>query len=131
MAAINNILFFVLVLLAPCLSQTITARAQLPYEEPLGLQDELSLAQDLGPLNATMIDQLNNVGFPSSSPNLNRIPRGIWAPIKKRNNYCFPSETTAYCIDSNLCCTNTASNTGWCFWFTLSCGTLGGCITPV
>ena len=135
MVAANGTLFSIILLFVSCLPNTVVAQAPLPQDEEADPQGVLNIqaAYPNSP-NATVVGQPYDFVYLPASPleNRIRIPRGVYDPLQRRNNYCFSDNTAAYCQDSNLCCTDTAENTGWCCWFTLSCDVADhGCLTPV
>jgi hypothetical protein len=133
MAAISVVIFSVFALIVSCFTQSITTRAKLPLDEPTDSQHVLSPEpENLDLLNVTLNNLPNSFGFLPTShlTNHNRVQRGVWKPLKKRNNYCF-SNTDHWCSDDYVCCLNTAKNTGWCCSFTLACDVDGiTCSTP-
>ncbi len=130
----RGVLLSLFLLMSPCLSQIVTLPAPfLPNEVALS-QEALDLELDaFYASNATVTARPNDFFYlpASQSKDRIRVPRGAYNLLQKRDNYCFDDAPSAFCADSNLCCTDTAENTGWCCWYTLNCGQENhDCITP-
>jgi hypothetical protein len=134
MVAAHGVLLSTFMLLVPCFTDSITAPARLLQDEDVPLQHPLGIeTHDSYASNATVTaDTYDSVYLPiSQSKQRIRAPRALYDPLQKRDNYCFANAPSAFCADSNLCCTDTALDTGWCCWFTLNCGVEDhNCITP-
>jgi hypothetical protein len=134
MVAAHGVLLSTFMLLVPCFTDSITAPARLLQDEDVPLQHPLGIeTHDSYASNATVTaDTYDSVYLPiSQSKQRIRAPRALYDPLQKRDNYCFANAPSAFCADSNLCCTDTALDTGWCCWFTLNYGVEDhNCITP-
>lgn len=136
MVAADGRLFSICLFLIPWLTQATAVLFGLARESNALSKDLLGLEHvqvHFPSSNATAIYRPDDFAYQSTTlPKYRRrSPRVPHHALQKRDNYCFSDDSSAFCPDSNLCCTDTAENTGWCCWFTLNCGTENfDCITP-
>ena len=126
MAAARGRLSLLLLLFISGLTQSITkAPTSSPPNDHLLPQHAPTLQPKvLSWSNSTRTNQLD-IGRLPANPSGNRMiaPRGLDNSLQKRQNIC--NDPDATCSNNDLCCTDTAQNTGWCCYTTLACD-LGG-----